>query len=229
MKTVLAIAAGGAGCGRPLLCQHWDRCLTWDGFSMGNACRQSYWLFRDGRSHGTDGDHVVAECRAARLPNRWYFRCLDNVLCIYARRRLVAWARGNVIGRGLYFRFCSSVAGWRVRGNVAYTDGASVSGVQHRKVEMSDADQRLDRWFLKHFPELPRGRLQKLLRTGQVRVDGKRAKAGLRLNVGQEIRIPPITVTTTVSKERRRRYFGRRYGIRTVLGSSHGSRHHCDR
>ena len=69
---------------------------------------------------------------------------------------------------------------------------------------MSGADQRLDRWFLKHFPELPRGRLQKLLRTGQVRVDGKRAKAGLRLIVGQEIRIPPITVTATVSKERRR-------------------------
>ncbi|MEC7657616.1 MAG: RluA family pseudouridine synthase [Pseudomonadota bacterium] len=79
-----------------------------------------------------------------------------------------------------------------------------MSRVQHRKVEMSGADQRLDRWFLKHFPELPRGRLQKLLRTGQVRVDGKRAKAGLRLIVGQEIRIPPITVTATVSKERRR-------------------------
>ncbi len=67
-----------------------------------------------------------------------------------------------------------------------------MSGVQHRKVGDLDADQRLDRWFLRHFPDLPRGRLQKLLRTGQVRVDGKRAKAGMRLVAGQEIRVPPI-------------------------------------
>ena len=52
-----------------------------------------------------------------------------------------------------------------------------MSRVQHRTVEASDAEQRLDRWFFKYFPNLPRGRLQKLLRTGQVRVDGKRAIA----------------------------------------------------
>lgn len=67
-----------------------------------------------------------------------------------------------------------------------------MSGVERRKVAIEDAELRLDRWFLRHFPDLPRGRLQKLLRTGQIRVDGKRAKAGLRLAVDQEIRIPPI-------------------------------------
>jgi 23S rRNA pseudouridine955/2504/2580 synthase len=67
-----------------------------------------------------------------------------------------------------------------------------MSGVEHRKVVAGDAEMRLDRWFLRHFPDLPRGRLQKLLRTGQIRVDGKRAKAGLRLVAEQEIRIPPI-------------------------------------
>ena len=51
---------------------------------------------------------------------------------------------------------------------------------------------RLDNWFKLHFPGLSYGRLQKLLRTGQVRVDGRRAKAGLRLEVGQSVRIPPI-------------------------------------
>ncbi|NNF81091.1 MAG: RluA family pseudouridine synthase, partial [Rhizobiales bacterium] len=54
---------------------------------------------------------------------------------------------------------------------------------------------RLDRWFKVHFPTLGFGRLQKLLRSGQVRVDGKRAKTNLRLETGQTIRIPPISDT----------------------------------
>jgi 23S rRNA pseudouridine955/2504/2580 synthase len=51
---------------------------------------------------------------------------------------------------------------------------------------------RLDRWFRQRFPEVTQGRLQKLLRTGQVRVDGGRAKAADRLMAGQKIRIPPL-------------------------------------
>ena len=39
---------------------------------------------------------------------------------------------------------------------------------------------RLDRWFRRHYPGLGHGRLEKLLRTGQIRVDGKRARAGDR-------------------------------------------------
>ena len=54
-----------------------------------------------------------------------------------------------------------------------------------------EADLRLDRWFRRHFPAVQHGRLEKLLRTGQIRVDGKRAKANLRLAPGQTIRIPP--------------------------------------
>jgi len=55
-----------------------------------------------------------------------------------------------------------------------------------------EADLRLDRWFRRRFPELGHGRLEKLLRTGQVRVDGKRAKSGLRLAAGQTVRVPPL-------------------------------------
>jgi 23S rRNA pseudouridine955/2504/2580 synthase len=50
---------------------------------------------------------------------------------------------------------------------------------------------RLDRWFKRHYPALTHGRLEKLLRTGQVRVEGKRAKAGDRVEAGQSVRIPP--------------------------------------
>ena len=59
-------------------------------------------------------------------------------------------------------------------------------------VATEDGTLRLDRWFRRHYPLLAHGRLEKLLRTGQVRVDGKRAKAGDRVEPGQAIRVPPI-------------------------------------
>jgi 23S rRNA pseudouridine955/2504/2580 synthase len=64
--------------------------------------------------------------------------------------------------------------------------------IAHRTVVAADTDTRLDRWFRRHFPQLTQGALQKMLRTGQVRVDGKRAEANTRLLEGQEVRIPPL-------------------------------------
>ena len=59
-------------------------------------------------------------------------------------------------------------------------------------VAAEERDVRLDRWFRRHFPQVPHGHLAKLLRTGQVRVDGKRARANQRLLPGQQIRVPPL-------------------------------------
>ena len=67
-----------------------------------------------------------------------------------------------------------------------------MSGVQSVTVTADESDLRLDRWFSRRFPDLGHGRLEKLLRTGQVRVDGKRAKSNQRLEVGQLIRVPPL-------------------------------------
>ncbi len=67
-----------------------------------------------------------------------------------------------------------------------------MSGVQHLSVGREEAGMRLDRWFREHFPQVTQGYLQKLLRTGQVRVDGGRVKANARLEAGQEIRVPPV-------------------------------------
>jgi len=67
-----------------------------------------------------------------------------------------------------------------------------MTGVRHLQVGTDEAENRLDRWFRRRFPELSHVRLQKLLRTGQVRVDGKRAKASDRLAAGMEIRVPPF-------------------------------------
>ncbi len=67
-----------------------------------------------------------------------------------------------------------------------------MTGVQTLTVAPEDAEIRLDRWFKRHFPDLGHGRLEKLLRTGQIRLDGKRADAGDRIAAGQRVRVPPL-------------------------------------
>lgn len=72
--------------------------------------------------------------------------------------------------------------------------------VTTRAVTDDEADIRLDRWFRRHFPGVTQGAVQKLCRTGQVRVDGKRAETGTRLEPGQSIRIPPLPDTAVPKK-----------------------------
>src|SRR4051794_16412046 len=61
-----------------------------------------------------------------------------------------------------------------------------------RTVSEDEADIRLDRWFRRHFPGVPQSAIQKLCRTGQIRIDGRRAEAAPRLRAGQAVRIPPL-------------------------------------
>ena len=53
----------------------------------------------------------------------------------------------------------------------------------------ADDDIRLDRWFKRHFPQLAHSMLEKWLRKGDVRLDGKKAKAAERVRAGQVIEI----------------------------------------
>ncbi len=62
--------------------------------------------------------------------------------------------------------------------------------IEKRAVKGDDDGLRLDRWLKKYYPSLPHALVQKLVRTGQVRVDGGRMKAEARLNAGQEVRVP---------------------------------------
>ncbi len=64
--------------------------------------------------------------------------------------------------------------------------------VELRQVTEDEAEMRLDKFLLRHRPGTPFSVIQKILRTGQVRVDGGRAKPSTRLSVGQTVRIPPI-------------------------------------
>ena len=51
---------------------------------------------------------------------------------------------------------------------------------------------RLDRWFKRRVPALSLGHLNKICRTGQVRVDGARAQTSTRLAQGASVRVPPL-------------------------------------
>ena len=76
--------------------------------------------------------------------------------------------------------------------------------VQMRAVSGDEAGLRLDRWFQRHFPELSHGALQKLLRTGQVRLDGKRVEGKDRVEPGQTVRLPPgVTAAPVPSSQSR--------------------------
>ena len=69
-------------------------------------------------------------------------------------------------------------------------------GIRHFIVEADDADIRLDRWFKRHLPDASFNLVSRWARTGQLRVDGKRATPGDRLVAGQEIRVPPADAET---------------------------------
>lgn len=75
-----------------------------------------------------------------------------------------------------------------------------MAGIEQRQVDNDEAGMRLDRWFKTHYPGLGFGQLQKLLRSGQVRVDGGRVKSDTRIQPGQMIRIPPMDVDAKAGK-----------------------------
>ncbi len=64
--------------------------------------------------------------------------------------------------------------------------------VEQRVVTDDEADIRLDRYLRRHIPGLTQAVVQKLCRTGQIRVDGKRVETSTRLIPGQAVRIPPV-------------------------------------
>ena len=70
-----------------------------------------------------------------------------------------------------------------------------MSAVQTMTIGPDEGDERLDRWFRRHFPHVPQGRVEKMCRKGEIRVDGGRVKAASRVEVGQQVRIPPLPDT----------------------------------
>jgi 23S rRNA pseudouridine955/2504/2580 synthase len=79
-----------------------------------------------------------------------------------------------------------------------------MSGVQTVTVGPGDGDQRLDRWFRRQFPQVSQGRIEKMCRKGEIRVDGGRVKASTRVEAGQSVRIPPLPEAPAPVAERAR-------------------------
>jgi 23S rRNA pseudouridine955/2504/2580 synthase len=63
--------------------------------------------------------------------------------------------------------------------------------VRQFTVGRDDDDVRLDRWFKRHLPQVGFATVSRWARTGQIRVDGKRADVDTRLSAGQILRVPP--------------------------------------
>ncbi len=71
-------------------------------------------------------------------------------------------------------------------------------------VKDDDDGQRLERWLKKNVPDMPYILAQKLMRKGQIRIDGKRVKPETRIITGQEVKIPPFDVKERTHKPQKR-------------------------
>ena len=72
-------------------------------------------------------------------------------------------------------------------------------GIRQFVVQPDDDGIRLDRWFKRHLPDASFNIVSRWSRTGQLRVDGKRATPGDRLLAGQAIRVPPADTSAAAS------------------------------
>lgn len=76
-----------------------------------------------------------------------------------------------------------------------------MSGVKTLTVSTDEGEQRLDRWIKRRFPNVTQGAVEKMCRTGQVRVDGGRVKASSHVAPGMVVRLPPFPDTPPPPRE----------------------------
>ncbi len=80
---------------------------------------------------------------------------------------------------------------------------ASSFGVRRVTVDADEAGRRLDNFLLGRLKGVPRSRVYRLIRSGEVRVNAGRARADQRLAAGDEVRIPPVRVSAREALVRR--------------------------
>jgi 23S rRNA pseudouridine955/2504/2580 synthase len=73
-------------------------------------------------------------------------------------------------------------------------DASGKAAVTKEKIGEEQAGQRLDNFLFKHLKGVPKSRIYRMLREGEVRVSGRRAKPEYKLQDGDEVRIPPVRV-----------------------------------
>ncbi len=80
-----------------------------------------------------------------------------------------------------------------------------MSGARTLAVAEGEAGQRLDRWLRRRFPRIPQGRVEKMCRKGEIRIDGGRVRPAARVEAGQLIRVPPMSNSETPAPVAERR------------------------
>src|SRR5271155_4540877 len=85
--------------------------------------------------------------------------------------------------------------------SLAHSSGADVGGrhgikspVVLHTITAEEAGQRIDNFLMRHFKAVPRSRVYRLLRKGEVRVNRKRVAAEYRIAAGDEVRLPPVRI-----------------------------------
>jgi 23S rRNA pseudouridine955/2504/2580 synthase len=71
--------------------------------------------------------------------------------------------------------------------------------VRHIKVSVEQSGRRIDNFLTSELGDIPKSRIYQMLRKGEVRVDGKRIRQDYRLQQGEEVRIPPVSVREKVA------------------------------
>jgi 23S rRNA pseudouridine955/2504/2580 synthase len=75
--------------------------------------------------------------------------------------------------------------------------GAAKSPIILRTITEQEAGQRIDNFLMRHFKSVPRSRVYRLLRKGEVRVNKKRVDAEYRMAAGDEVRLPPVRIDSS--------------------------------
>jgi 23S rRNA pseudouridine955/2504/2580 synthase len=74
---------------------------------------------------------------------------------------------------------------------------AAKSPLELRTITEQEAGQRIDNFLMRHFKSVPRSRVYRLLRKGEVRVNKKRVDAEYRMAAGDEVRLPPVRLDSS--------------------------------
>ena len=189
---IAAVAVGGAiGSVARYLIAGWVQSAAWAGFPMASSSVN----ISGGLVMG-----VLTELMALKFNVSLEMRAFltTGILGGYTTFSTFSLDSALLIERGAYASAASYIVGSAMLSIVALfcgpLDRARASMPELRTIAQDDDGIRLDRWFKRHYPALTHGRLEKLLRKGEVRLDGKRAKAADRVAAGQTLRLPPQVI-----------------------------------
>ena len=85
---------------------------------------------------------------------------------------------------------------------VMHNESESRRRVREMPIDTARAGQRLDNFLLGQWPGVPRSHVYRVLRRGEVRVNGRRAKPAQRLEAGDRVRLPPVRIEPTDAPRR---------------------------